>query len=114
MCDEWANSFEEFYKWAIANGYKRNLTIERFDNDKGYCPENCGWIPKGEQAKNRTSVLKLKHNEEIHSLADWCKILNLDYKLVHNRIHKLKWDFEKAISVPCDIKKRNRKDTKNG
>ena len=110
VCDEWNNSFDAFYEWA-SKGYAENLTLERIDNEIGYCPENCRWIPKSEQAKNRRSVLKLQHNGETHSLAEWSKLLNVDYKLVHNRICKLGWTFEKAISVPCDINKRNRKDS---
>jgi hypothetical protein len=29
------------------------FSIERIDNDGNYCKENCKWIPKKEQAKNR-------------------------------------------------------------
>ena len=30
-----------------------NGSIERLDNDRGYEPSNCVWLPKGEQSKNR-------------------------------------------------------------
>lgn len=52
VCSEWA-VFENFRDWAFSNGYADNLTIERKDNDKGYGPDNCRWIPKAEQSKNR-------------------------------------------------------------
>ena len=29
------------------------MTIERRNNDGNYAPENCCWIPKGEQSRNR-------------------------------------------------------------
>ena len=38
VCDEWKNNFSAFYEWAMANGYRDDLTIDRIDNDKGYCP----------------------------------------------------------------------------
>lgn len=53
ICKEWLNDFAEFAKWAIQNGYAENLTIDRIDNEKGYCPENCRWVTIQEQQKNR-------------------------------------------------------------
>ena len=35
ICEEWKNNFEKFYVWAIQNGYKEGLTIDRIDNNKG-------------------------------------------------------------------------------
>lgn len=53
ICDEWLNSYEAFRDWALNNGYEDNLTIERTDNEKGYCPENCIWITRAEQNRNQ-------------------------------------------------------------
>lgn len=44
VCDEW-NDFCNFEEWALTNGYKDGLTIDRIKSDIGYCPENCRWIP---------------------------------------------------------------------
>ena len=38
MCNFWKYSFEEFARWAKENGYKDGLTIDRIDNNGGYCP----------------------------------------------------------------------------
>ena len=52
VCDEW-RSFENFYRWAMSHGYRDDLTIDRIDWRRGYCPENCRWATLSEQSKNR-------------------------------------------------------------
>jgi hypothetical protein len=100
VCDDWNESFERFYEWAMNNGYQDNLTIERLDNDKGYNSENCKWIPMSEQSNNREFCRLFTYNGKTQNLHRWCLEMNVDYKLVNNRINALGWDFEKAILTP--------------
>lgn len=58
ICEEWWD-FEVFYAWAIANGYREGLQIDRKDNSKGYCPENCHWVTPKENSNNRRNTLRL-------------------------------------------------------
>lgn len=53
VCDEWKNSYETFRNWALANGYKENLTIDRIDVDGNYEPSNCRWTTVAEQNANK-------------------------------------------------------------
>lgn len=106
MCDEWKNSFESFMEWALNNGYNDTLSIERIDVNKGYYPDNCTWIPLNEQQKNRTINLNINYNGETKILAEWCRELGKPYKQIHNRIYKLGWSFERAITEPVHTEKR--------
>lgn len=55
--EEWANNPRIFYKWALENGYKEDLSLDRIDNNKGYCPENCRFVDKYTQSRNRSFVI---------------------------------------------------------
>ncbi len=59
ICDEWIG-FTNFYKWAMSNGYDKNLTIDRIDNNKGYFPSNCRWTTVLEQNRNKSNLIKYK------------------------------------------------------
>lgn len=65
VCDAW-QEFAAFRDWALANGYRDDLTIDRIDNTKGYEPGNCRWADMKTQYKNRrpygTVSLPVKKN----------------------------------------------------
>lgn len=64
VCSEWLNAFEGFFVWAMANGYRDNLTIDRIDVDGNYEPNNCQWITRSENTKKSWRDRKCKTNEK--------------------------------------------------
>ena len=58
VCEKW-QEYEKFKKWALSCGYKKELTIDRINNNKGYEPENCQWISKSENTRKAQQKLTL-------------------------------------------------------
>lgn len=113
VCDEWLNSFQVFYDWSMANGYEEGLTLERKDTNKGYSPENCCWITKAEQARNRRSNHPLTYKGETKLLVDWAEEYNISFKTLSRRIRD-GWDVERALTEPAFVGKNqsyNRKES---
>ena len=67
ICPEWLskNGVENFIEWALNNGYREGLTIDRINPDKPYSPNNCQWITRSENSKRAKHERKafVKSNE---------------------------------------------------
>ena len=111
ICREWSNrekakgnknatkGFLAFQKWALANGYADNLTLDRIDNSKSYCPENCRWTSIKIQNNNKRSNHYITCQGQTKTLTEWCDELNLSYNKIKQRINKLKWSPEEAFEL---------------
>lgn len=53
ICQEWLDDVDAFVDWALTHGWKRELQIDRIDNDGDYSPDNCRWVTPQEQQRNR-------------------------------------------------------------
>lgn len=98
VCDEWLNSFQAFYDWAIGNGYKDDLSIDRIDNNKGYHPQNCRWATAKEQANNTRKNIRIEFDGYVHTLAEWSTIVSIPYATLYYRIVKQHLSAENAFT----------------
>lgn len=103
VCPEWEKSFDAFKKWAFENGYddsapKGHFTIDRIDNDKGYSPDNCRFIPMSKQASNREKNIIVEVDGERYSLCEWCKKNDVSYFLA-KRIYRCQDDIDALMDL---------------
>jgi hypothetical protein len=52
VCDEWRTNFVAFYDWALANGYRADLVLDRRNTHGNYEPDNCRWVTRCQQSSN--------------------------------------------------------------
>jgi hypothetical protein len=102
VCNEWKDNFENFYNWAINNGYKEDAKygecmLDRVDVNKDYCPLNCRFVDMKTQQNNRRNNKLITYNEQTKNLTQWSRTLNISKQTLLYRIYKAKWNIEKAL-----------------
>ena len=111
ICKEWADTenighgngfvtkgWDNFRRWALENGYQDNLSIDRVDNNKGYCPENCRWVDIKTQSNNKRSNIIIRYNEQEKTLSQWAESLGVPYKRLQERFYRCKGDVDYVFS----------------
>lgn len=88
ICDEWLNHPQLFEKWSIENGYADDLTIDRIDENKDYCPDNCRWIARDNNAKYKSTTNIINVNGIVHSGRDWSELLGFGKTLINKYIRR--------------------------
>lgn len=53
ICKQWLNSPTNFVNWAIKNGWKLGLQIDRKNNNSIYKPSNCRFVTRHVNMMNR-------------------------------------------------------------
>lgn len=92
VCEEWENDYNAFRKWAYEAGYKpgckRELTLDRIDNNGNYAPSNCRWVNMEVQSNNKRENVRITYNGETHTLSEWSRITGLNRGQIEYRYKK--------------------------
>lgn len=97
MCERW-----EDFKMFVADmdgSFQPGLELDRANNDSGYSPENCRWVTRRVNVRNRRLTVKVIYKEMSVPLAELCDRFNTSYNAVSHRLRS-GWDIEKALSEP--------------
>ena len=106
ICDEWDKSYEAFKEWALNNGYRDDLTIDRIDNSGNYCPENCRWADLYTQANNKSNNHLITYNGKTQNMTQWAKEIGVRRELIKDRL-KSGWSVEDALTKrKCELWER--------
>lgn len=102
VCDEWMgkDGFINFYNWAISHGYDEKLTLDRIDNNKGYCPDNCRWATCTQQNCNKRNNHYITLDNQKKTVKEWCDIYGISTHTFYYRVRKLHLDEITAITSP--------------
>lgn len=101
VCERWL-LFANFYE-DMGDRPLPGLSLERVDNNLGYCPENVVWANSNTQARNKRNTIFLTLNGDRKSLAEWSEITG--FKPMTIRKRKVSgWTDEETLTVPIGTK----------
>ena len=89
---DWLDNPTHFEDWALANGYEDNLTIDRRDETKDYCPSNCRWITKEENSRWKSTTNRINVDGEIKTGRQWATELGFGPNLINRYIRNYGMD----------------------
>ena len=99
VCSAWRNDWPVFRAWALSNGFRKGLEIDRRDNNCGYSPANCHFVTKLTNLRNtritrldvddvafiRYMLLKGKH------VVDIAKLFHVKIPTIYTIKHYRSW-----------------------
>lgn len=105
ICQLWREDPEAFITWALANGWEKGLEIDRIDNDGPYSPDNCRFVTRKVNQRNKSNTIMVNIFDKCISIGEALDLYGkCSYKVASTRIER-GWDHEKAITTPSAKKK---------
>ena len=98
VCPRWRDSFPAFLE--DMGERPPGFSIDRINLDGDYELGNCRWAGIKEQNRNRSDTFWVTIGSERKSLAEWCDIKGVSYRLVRKRIREMGWSPAQAMAMP--------------
>lgn len=102
VCIMWRVSYIAFRDWALSNGYKPGLQLDRRLNWHGYSPGNCRFVTQEVNLANRDNTFMVTYKGETVALTELCGRLGFNKRRWENTYRRIKlgWSIERAIETP--------------
>lgn len=97
ICQEWRDNPRLFEEWALNNGYQDDLTIDRIESNKDYCPDNCQWIPLVENSRRAGVVHWIELEGKKMTGRQWADYLKIGTNTINTAIRDYGLDKTKEL-----------------
>lgn len=97
VCERW-DAFENFL--ADMGEPPKGMTLDRIDVNGDYTPDNCRWLSRAGQNRNKRVNVFLTVGDRTHCTSDWARITGISQQTIRRRMLK-GWTPERIISTPA-------------
>jgi hypothetical protein len=98
VCDSWLDDPTQFYR-DMGPKPSPAHELDRRDNNAGYSPENCRWVLRPENDRNRRSNRHITHAGETLTIAEWSERTGIQHTTITARLG-MGWSPERALTAP--------------
>lgn len=109
VCKEWLDSYESFYNWAINNGWRKGLQLDKDILseklgliNKIYSPDTCMFVTRKDNARHTSQNRILTHEGNSLTVIEWSEKLNISHLAIRSRLN-LGWSTERTLTEPINI-----------
>ena len=85
VCGRW-DSFANFAE-DMGGSWSPGMTLDRIDTNGDYTPENCRWLTRSEQQKNRRNSRVIEHQGARRTLREWADALGIKHSTLKGRYY---------------------------
>ncbi len=100
VCKRWLK-FENFLEDMDIR--KKGLTLDRIDNDGDYCQENCRWVTRKQNNRNKRNNHLITHDGKTQCLKTWEEETGIHYVTILARL-RYGWSIAKTLMTPVHKK----------
>lgn len=109
LSPEWSSNPEGIIQFIedMGESFREGLELDRIDVNGDYCKENCRWVDRKTQTRNRREGFNhyIEYDGHKKCLAEWAEILGMDKEILGDRLVKLQWTVEKAFNTPIKVRR---------
>ena len=104
--DSFLSDMEKDYLHHVKIHGVINTTLDRVDNNRNYCKNNCRWATRKLQVVNRKVTKLVSYNQKLFTLEDLSLKTGVNIPTLYYRIYIANWPLDKALNKQICHKKK--------
>lgn len=98
VCERW-HAFANFLE-DMGPTFQADLTLDRIDVNGDYTPDNCRWVDRTTQARNKRNNTRLDYNGESLTIPEWAERTRIKRSTLSMRYYSYGWSIERCLTAP--------------